>query len=353
MRREEFMAQLARLLTGLPENEREEAVRYYNDYFDEAGPENEAQVIQELGSPGKVAGIIRANLEDGQNRGEFTENGYRDSAGERKPSYPSTERVQNGNNSGSQRRRDSWYSRLRNGGAATGDGQEDSVWGAGTQNTADRTEDAQSRERQNRDGMDNASRTRDKNTADPGGNGWSGSTHNTDNGSERGWNGTSGFSGEQRDQAGDSGQGQTPPPGGTRYYGPEAPQRRRGAGGWALLIILAVFALPVILGLGGGLLGGVLGLLGGLLGLILACVFGGGGLLVGGIILFVKGLIQLIHSPASAMISMGGGLIFTALGLLFLLLFIWLAFRLIPRVARAVLNFISRIAHRGRGGDGK
>ena len=42
MNRREFMAQLERLLGELPESERVEALRFYNDYFDEAGPENEA-----------------------------------------------------------------------------------------------------------------------------------------------------------------------------------------------------------------------------------------------------------------------------------------------------------------------
>lgn len=64
MNRDEFMRQLARLLSDLPDNERMEAIRYYNDYFDEAGPENESKVIQELGSPGKVAAIIKADLKE-------------------------------------------------------------------------------------------------------------------------------------------------------------------------------------------------------------------------------------------------------------------------------------------------
>ena len=82
MNRREFMAQLERLLGELPESERVEALRFYNDYFDEAGPENEAGVIQELGSPGRVAAVIRANLDGNQDRGEFTEQGYRDNVQE-------------------------------------------------------------------------------------------------------------------------------------------------------------------------------------------------------------------------------------------------------------------------------
>ena len=65
MNRVEFMAQLERLLIDLPENERQDALCYYNDYFDDAGEENEGKVIQELGSPGKVAAIIRASYRNG------------------------------------------------------------------------------------------------------------------------------------------------------------------------------------------------------------------------------------------------------------------------------------------------
>ena len=61
MNREQFIAQLARLLQDLPPAERQEAIRYYQEYFDDAGEENEDAVIQELGSPGKVAASIMAD----------------------------------------------------------------------------------------------------------------------------------------------------------------------------------------------------------------------------------------------------------------------------------------------------
>ena len=57
MDRAQFMKQLERLLSDISEAEKQEALAYYNSYFDEAGPENEASVIRELGSPGKVAAI--------------------------------------------------------------------------------------------------------------------------------------------------------------------------------------------------------------------------------------------------------------------------------------------------------
>ena len=64
MSRVEFMNQLKNLLWDIPEGEREEALNYYEDYFDDAGVDNEAQVIAALGSPEKVAAIIKEGLKD-------------------------------------------------------------------------------------------------------------------------------------------------------------------------------------------------------------------------------------------------------------------------------------------------
>lgn len=238
MNRDEFMAQLARLLVDLPEAERMEAIRYYNDYFDEAGPENEGKVIQELGSPGKVAASIKANLQ-GTGQGEFTEKGYKETTG------------------------------------ACGDEKTGETGAKGYQ----------------------------------GGSGW-------------------------QSQGAGNGYGVQP--------------RRRGAGSWALLIIVLIFASPVILGVGGGLLGGALGILAALLGVVIACLAGGVGLAVGGVALIVKGIFKLFTYPALGITGLGAGLICIAVGILCLMFFIWFAFRILPRVFRAVVNFVSRLIHKGK-----
>lgn len=73
------MEKLTYLLGDLPVSDREEAIRYYNDYFDEAGEENEADVINKLESPEKVAATIRQDmLGPDQTAGEFSEVGYTD-----------------------------------------------------------------------------------------------------------------------------------------------------------------------------------------------------------------------------------------------------------------------------------
>lgn len=51
MDRAQFMKQLERLLSDISEAERQEALAYYNSYFDEAGPENEASDDQRAWKP--------------------------------------------------------------------------------------------------------------------------------------------------------------------------------------------------------------------------------------------------------------------------------------------------------------
>lgn len=59
MNRTEFMRELESLLQGISETDREKALQYYNEYFNDAGPENEQNVIEALGNPARVAESIR------------------------------------------------------------------------------------------------------------------------------------------------------------------------------------------------------------------------------------------------------------------------------------------------------
>lgn len=79
MNRLEFMKELARLLADLPKEEKIEVLKYYNGYFDDAGEENETAIIEELGSPAKVAASVKAGMEDDlAEHLEFTEKGVDD-----------------------------------------------------------------------------------------------------------------------------------------------------------------------------------------------------------------------------------------------------------------------------------
>lgn len=58
MTKYEFLGDLSRFLSDLPEDERKQAMKYYEDYFADAGEEHEQEVIQELGTPKDIAKIL-------------------------------------------------------------------------------------------------------------------------------------------------------------------------------------------------------------------------------------------------------------------------------------------------------
>lgn len=62
MNRFEYMRRLENLLSDISPSEKEAALTYYNDYFNDAGEENEQQVMEELGSPEQVADGIKEGL---------------------------------------------------------------------------------------------------------------------------------------------------------------------------------------------------------------------------------------------------------------------------------------------------
>ena len=61
MNKTEFMAELEAQLSRIDAQERADAIAFYNEYFEEAGAENEQNVIAELGSPAKLAAQIKAD----------------------------------------------------------------------------------------------------------------------------------------------------------------------------------------------------------------------------------------------------------------------------------------------------
>lgn len=277
MNRVEFMAQLERLLFDLPENERQDALCYYNDYFDDAGEENEGKVIQELGSPGKVAAIIRAGYRggsSGENRGEYTENGYRDTMFSNENQMPAA-REENTREQTNERR--SWWEEQRD---------RRNEWRTSGNERAEKQEEYV-------EGLDHEEKmSREKD--------WMSQGH-----------------------------------------------QRRGVGGWILLVIAAVFLLPVILGVGGGLVG----VTGGLIGAIIALIGSGITLVVSGIMGIVKGAFLAVTSPGAGLVAIGGSLLLMALGILLIIFFAWLLFKVCPRIFRGVVNFLSRVFHHGQGKD--
>ena len=62
MTRDAFMKELAYLLQDMDTEDRQDALQYYNDYFDEAGPDREPEKKKGLGSPGQLASIMLSKL---------------------------------------------------------------------------------------------------------------------------------------------------------------------------------------------------------------------------------------------------------------------------------------------------
>ena len=278
MNREQFIAQLARLLQDLPPAERQEAIRYYQEYFDDAGEENEDAVIQELGSPGKVVASIKANLQYGGST--F---GANDTDMENTGTESQTKDA------------DGWQQ----------NGQTMNRWNQSTQQ------------------------------------GWQNADTQGQNGQQGTW--------QNADTQGQSGQQQTWQNSSTQSpYAMQARKPKRGVGGWALLIIILVFASPVLLGVGGGALGIFIGILATVFALWISFFAVAIGMIGGGIAVLIKGILHASSSPAAGLVSMGGGLICIALGILCAVFFLWFTFQLCPRVLRTTLNFISRIVHKGK-----
>lgn len=60
MSKSEFLQVFEKNLINISEEEKQDAIAYYTEYFEEAGPDNETKVIEELGSPVMLARKISA-----------------------------------------------------------------------------------------------------------------------------------------------------------------------------------------------------------------------------------------------------------------------------------------------------
>ena len=74
MNKQQFLARLEKRLCRIPKEERENIMIYYREYFEEAGPEREQEIIQELGSPDQIAADMIGEfavkeLDKGSNKG--------------------------------------------------------------------------------------------------------------------------------------------------------------------------------------------------------------------------------------------------------------------------------------------
>ncbi len=307
MNRAEFMSRLTALLQDVPPAEREEAITYYNEYFDDAGEGNEAGVIAALGSPEELARSIKAGLSDSGNAGEFTESGFHGYEQRNKNQIMSTVPEQEGAQGDAQ-----------NGSQANDGG---SVHGAYGQQ------------------------------ADGGGNAY-GAYGQQANGSGNAY----GAYGQQANGGGNAydAYGQQANGGGSAYdaYGQRdaqgAPQKKSMTGGKiALIIVAAILLSPVWIGVFGGLFGGGVGILAGLLGIFIAFLVVGVVLTVVGIALVIAGFVAVFGAPLGGLCLVGGGLVMVAVGLVFVWLMVLVVGTAFPALFRGCVNLCRRLFHRG------
>lgn len=300
MNRADFMKNLAELLADVPPTEREEAIQYYNDYFDDAGEENEQSVIASLGTPQQLADTIRAGLADGGNSGEFTEKGF--SGYEPKKSNE----VMNLNSADENR-------------------------GSGNQNSYN--------------GQNNSSNQgyySNQNTYDNQGYNSNQSYNNSQRyNSNQGYNNNQSYNNNQNSYNSRNtydNQGGTV----TKPY-----KKQMSSGTIVLIVILCILASPFLIGIGGGLLGAVIGIFGGLLGIVIGFGAAAVALIAVGVCLFVYGIVLTFGIPLAGLCLIGAGMICLAIGLLFLWLTVIICGGLIPVIVKGIAKLFNSIFNKG------
>lgn len=280
MNRIEFMEQLELLLSDIPTEEKEEALEFYINYFEDAGVENEEQILKELGSPEKVARTIKSDLlANGEysKNGEYTENGYKD-ANENKESIikvePSVQEEKNTegdtanmNGKGVNLRKDNQHQETDNQGSYNQNQYQGGYQGGYNQNQ------------------------------------YQGSNQGGYNQGQY-----------QNNNQGGYNQGQY--------------QNNNHKSNVPLLIVLCVFAIPFIFPLFFGCFFSILGLVIGFGAAAVACS-------AAGITVLVFGIIKVITVPALGLLGIGGGLICIGLAILFFFLSSVIG-KLFPLIFRAI-----------------
>ncbi len=301
MNRADFMNQLESLLTGIATTEREEAIQYYNDYFDDAGAENEQEVIEALGNPARVAENIKRDLLD---------SGYgKKPAGKAKASDRALME----------------YGQSEPGGEAD----------AGEEADAGRTAAAGDGRGKFAAGREDRAAGEPAGAARDGGGGPGGAQARTES-NGAGWNPFEGY--------GRSAESAPPEEDAYRWshdtagwFG-EKPEKERKESmpAWAiaLLITVLVFGFPVY----GGVFMGILGLLLGWFGTMLGLGVGALALLILFLVLVVVGILCLIINPWVGIALVGAGLLVGCFGILLMMLTVAMAGIVTPAIFRGIFG---------------
>lgn len=307
MNRAEFMRRLTELLVDVSPMERDEAIQYYNDYFDDAGVENEGEVISSLGTPEELARTIKAGLSDGGNGGEFTEAGFSGYTQAHKDEMIRAGEAGTGAAGNMGKGQD------MNRNAAAGNGaQPNNAYYQGGYYQRSGSDTVYGGREDTRRHENPYERANAGNTANQG----SGNFSN---------NSAGGSPGGQYAQ----------------------PKKGMSGGTIAALVILAVLTSPVWLGLLAACFGVAVALLAALFGIFLAFLGVGIGLIVAAIALLITGFALLFTVPLGGLCVLGAAFIAFAVGLVFVWLMVLMAGMAIPAFIRGVVSLCQRMFGRG------
>lgn len=329
MNRAEFMRRLTELLSDVSPMEREEAIQYYNDYFDDAGEENESDVISSLGTPEELARSIKAGLNDGGNGGEFTESGFSGYTHAPKDEIMRTENSAAGEQPGQE---NTWSDGVYNGspqqeGVEYGSSQNGNSYYDGAYYKRPEGDGIYGGRTDNRTYNNPYEQSRAQNT----------DTYGAGNTQNRAY-------GQNGSQNTAYGQGNTQ----NGQYGQSSSGKKKMSGGMiALIAILAVLTSPVWIGLLGAFFGIAAGVIITLFALFLSFLIVGVVLVAVAVALLITGISLMFSLPSGGLCVLGGAFACFAVGLLFVWLMIIMAGTAIPACIRGIVSLCQRIFHRG------
>lgn len=284
MNRAEFMSQLERLLQSIAPAEREEALQYYSDYFDDAGVENEQDVIEALGNPARVAENIKRDLLENE--------------GHKSRAKASDRAIVE-------------YGQVEVDGA--GDEANGNWADIGCQVTGNQTSDSQGRNNQAAGSQHN--------------NGWSMGNQAASAQAAGGWNGGSQGAGGQ-------------PTGDASKENTGQPPKSSGMPVWVIVLLILLFPiwLPLLMGVFGALFGVLVSWFAIIFGFGVTAVI----LLAVLVLLVVVGIECLFVNPWVGLALTGGGLLCGGIGILFLMLVVAMAGIVTPAVFRGIASLFRR-----------
>ena len=344
MKREEFLARLEQGLAGLGEEERGEALKFYNEYLDEVGPEQEEQEIARLGDPRRVANIIRANLGMGPAPRADDAPDAPETASVPKAAAQQPELVLEG--------LEKQTSSVRPQLEEAGKEQIDQQSGCAPALSLEQKADSGQPEPKQGDMQQEAQQPGNDSTREGAG----AAAQDTMNYVRE----AAGAAAQAAREAWESAQPHVQATASSAYEAARASvktgahnaaaaydnaRNRMGANG-VLWLIIIVLTFPLWISVLGGLFGALFGLIGGLCGLVL----GGFGVILGGALALVRSLTLLVTAPADAMMNIGISLLCVALGSVLAGIGVAIVQKLVPWVFGLIGRLVKWVSEKVGGG---